>query len=222
MSTRERPADRGARIAKADLERIGSELRNARVAAGLSLAAVAAAVRMSGSHVARIERGLVPTASVLQLATIGAVVGLDVRIRAYVGGDPLRDAGQARLLQRLLAILGPQLRMRLEVPLPNPGDQRAWDGWISGFVEVGHGRALAVEGESRFTDAQAQIRRLILKMRDAAVDQVLLVIADTPSNRAAVRSAGPILGGTFPVSARSAKAALRAGRHPGGSALILL
>jgi transcriptional regulator with XRE-family HTH domain len=71
--------------------RIGDELRRARVGAGLSLRFVGARIGRSPTRVMRIERGLVPEVSVRQLARIGAVVGLDVRTRAYPGGDPVRD-----------------------------------------------------------------------------------------------------------------------------------
>lgn len=57
---------------------------------------------MSATHVMRVERGLVPNVSVRLLARIGSVVGLDVRIRAYPGPDPIRDAAQTRLLGRLI------------------------------------------------------------------------------------------------------------------------
>ena len=221
MPTRERPVDRGARQARADLLRVGSELRLGRVIAGLSLSAVSGSVGISASQIARIERGLVPTASVTQLARIGAVVGFDVRLRAYPGSDPLRDAGQTRVLERLRSRLHSSLSLRLEVPLPIAGDLRAWDAWIDGFVEAGS-RGLPVEAETRLIDAQAQIRRITLKMRDADVESLLLVISDTPSNRTAVASARVLLNAMFPISSRRAFAALAAGRHPGGSALLLI
>jgi transcriptional regulator with XRE-family HTH domain len=222
MPSRERPVDRGARRAHSDLLRLGAELRQGRVSAGLSLAAVSGAVGISAAHIARIERGLVPTAGVAQIARIGAVVGLDVRVRAYPGPDPLRDAGQLRLIDRFRSHLHPQLRLRLEVPLPIVGDSRAWDAWIDAFAGALGPESLPVEAETRMTDAQAQIRRIMLKARDAGVDHVLIVIADTPANRAAVAAARGLIAGSFPVSPRKALAALAAGRHPGGSALIFI
>ena len=106
----------------------------------------------------RIERGLVPEVSVRQLARIGAVVGLDVRTRAYPGGDPVRDIAQVRLLQRLTARLGPDLVFRAEVPLPIEGDQRSWDGWISNFQRSGQWAGmggLPIDAETRLHDVQA-------------------------------------------------------------------
>ena len=64
--------------------RVGADLRQHRVSAGLALREVGRRVGMSPSQVSRIERGLAP--SVVTSASwpvIGAVVGLDVRARTY-------------------------------------------------------------------------------------------------------------------------------------------
>lgn len=223
MPTRDRPVDRGTRLGRMDLIRTGVEIRAARVAAGLSLREVGRAVGLSAAQLSRFERGFATGTSVIQTARIGAVVGLDVRLRTHPGMDPLRDAGQVRLLARLWPRLDPRLRVRTEVPLPIPGDQRSWDGWISG-LQAGDGSVagLPVEAETRFVDAQAQLRRLHLKMRDGAAESVLLIIADTRANRASVDAAGMVMTESFPISPRRALAALRAGRHPGGSAVVFL
>lgn len=81
---------------------------------------------------------------------------------------------------------------------------------------------MPVEGETRIIDAQGQIRRITLKMRDSGIDHVLLVVADTPAHRQAVVSAQVIIAESFPISARKAVAALAAARHPGGSALLFI
>lgn len=223
MPSRERPVDRGDRMARADLARIGAESRTARVSAGLSLAAVGDAVGLSRSQLSRIERSLAPSATVAQLVRIGAVVGLDVRIRAYPGGDPIRDVGQIRLLDRFRRRLAADLRFRTEVPLPIVGDLRAWDGWIEGLEgESSSATGLAVEAETRIADFQAQSRRIVLKMRDGGVDHVLMVVADTRANRAAIAAARSAVTEMFPISARRALGALAAGAHPGGSALVFL
>lgn len=173
----------------------------------------------------RIERGLVPEVSVRQIARIGAVVGLDVRTRAYPGGDPVRDIAHVRLIQRLTSRLDPDLVFRAEVPLPIEGDQRSWDGWISNLPESGEGAGrgwLPVDAETRLHDVQALLRRLTLKLRDSGQEHVLLVIADTRSNRHAVAASAYILAAMFPIQPRHALARLASGRHPGGSALVFL
>lgn len=144
-------------------------------------------------------------------------------MRTYLGPDPLRDAGQVRLLARLRSSLHPSLSMRLEVPIPRAGDPRAWDAWIAGFIEASaRQEGLPVEGESQIADAQAQIRRITLKMRDSAVHHVLVVVADTPANRNAVAAARAIIADSCPISPRKAMAALALGQHPGGSALVFI
>jgi transcriptional regulator with XRE-family HTH domain len=210
-------------MARADLARIGAESRAARVSAGLSLAVVGDAVGLSRSQLSRIERSLAPSATVVQLVRIGAVVGLDVRVRAYPGADPLRDVAQIRLLDRFRRRLSANVTFRTEVPLPIVGDQRAWDGWIDGLSgHTGETRGLAVEAETRIADLQAQSRRLVLKMRDGGADDIVLIAADTRANRSAIAAAQNAVTELFPISARRALTALAAGVHPGGSALVLL
>ena len=111
--------------------------------------------------------------------------------------------------------------MRTEVPLPIDGDQRAWDAVIKGFLESPTA-ALPAEAETRIHDFQGQTRRIALKCRDAGMDNMLLVVAGTRSNRIAVASAGAAVRELLPVPARWAVRALTAGKHPGGSALIFL
>ena len=220
MSTRERPIDRGRRLATADRLRIGHDLRVARQIRGLSVHVIGVAAGMSGAHVGRIERGVVPTVSLDQLARLGAVVGLDIRVRAYPGPVRVRDAAQVALLGRLRARLPHGIGFRTEVPLPIPGDQRAWDASIDHLRGVA--ALLPVEAESRLIDGQAQIRRIMLKLRDSGLEHVLVVVADTRRNREALAIAGTTLVTAFPVPPRRALAALSTGQHPCGSAIVLL
>lgn len=220
MPDRERAADRGSRVARRDLVTLGADLRTARIMAGKTLRDVGRAVGMSYTNVGRIERAALPSATVTQVARIGAVVGLNVRLRAYPGPTPLRDAGQIALFDRFRARLSPTLVLRTEVPLDIEGDLRAWDAVIVGFEP--DAEPLHAEGETRLYDAQAQLRRIALKARDSGLDTVLLVIADTPRNRAAVRAAGQMIAEGYPIPRRAALAALAAGRHPGGSALVFV
>ena len=101
--------------------------------AGKTLREVGKSAGLSYSQVGRIERAALPNASAVQLAKVGAVVGLDVRLRAFPGPVPLRDAGQIALLDRLRKAIAPTLTMRTEVALPIQGDLRAWDAVIGGF-----------------------------------------------------------------------------------------
>jgi transcriptional regulator with XRE-family HTH domain len=195
----------------------GTEIRNARLAAGLSLGEVGRAVKLSYSQVGRIERAEHPSVSVRQLAQIGSVVGLDLGVRFYPGGSPLRDAAHLALIDRFRACLADTLILRTEVALPESGDQRAWDGMI-----FGAGEPIGVEAETRLSDVQALERRTALKARDGGVSRVILVIAATRGNRRAVHEATASLAAAFPIPGRLAIRALAAGRDPGGSALVLI
>jgi hypothetical protein len=215
MPTRDGPVARAVRIAAEDQLRVLAELARAQRSAGLSDQDVGRACRMSRWTVARIVDGR-RRASVVELAAIGATVGRDIRLHAYPAGDPIRDAGQQRLLDRLRARLHPSLAMPTEVPLPIGSDLRAWDAMIRG---VDWRRP--AEAETVLHDIQALERRLALKVRDGGVDGVILVIADTQRNRRALIAAPGSFSG-FDRNARGVLSALAAGRDPGGSSLILL
>jgi transcriptional regulator with XRE-family HTH domain len=215
MVARVGPIRATLRLAETDDARVRSELRDARLRSGLSRETVGRAIGLPRSVVERIEAGSRRTTST-EYAMFGAVVGLDVRIRAYPAGDPIRDAGQARLLERLRRNLHPGLRWQTEVPLPIDGDRRAWDAVISG-----RGWHLAVEAETVLTDVQAVERRLHLKRRDGGIDHVLLLVAETARNRQALRASPGSLADLVG-RPRDVLAALRAGRAPATDAIVLL
>jgi transcriptional regulator with XRE-family HTH domain len=178
---------------------------------------VAKALGVSHSWVWRIEQGESTNASLLDLARALAVVGLELSVRAYPAGSPLRDTAHARLLERLRHRLGTGVSWRTEVPLPNPGDLRSWDAVVS-LAEI----RIGVEAETRVRDGQELERRLALKRRDGGVDRVILLLGDTRANRAfVVERAGSLKAG-FPVEGRAALAALRRGLDPGGDAIVLV
>jgi hypothetical protein len=152
----------------------------------------------------------------VEVACLAAAVGLNVRLRAFPGGDAIRDAGQAHLLQRFRSRLHPALAWSTEVPLPIPGDLRAWDALIRG-----PGWRIGVEGETVLDDVQAIERRLALKERDGEVDRVILLVADTMRNRRAL-AATPAAFSDLPVRTRAVLAALRVGRDPGRSGIVIL
>jgi transcriptional regulator with XRE-family HTH domain len=217
VASRERPADRGVRVAGQSVARVGADIRLARRNAGLSLAVVGRAARLSNAHISRLERGLVPSVSVLALGRVAAVVGLDLSIKTYPGGDPIRDAAQIHEIAAFGVLLHPMLRWATEVPLPATGDARAWDGLVAG-----PGWRHGVEVETQPRDAKALVRRLRLKERDGQVDGVILVLPATRLTRAFVRAAAPELRGAFPISGPLALERLRAGVDPGGSAVVVL
>lgn len=220
MATHERPADRGRRKARDLLRRLGQDHRQARVAAGLSLRAVAATSQTSQSRLWRFEHGLIEHISVADVGAWCAVVGLDVAFRGYPSGDPLRDRAQRDVLERLRVRLHADLIWRTEVPLPIVGDLRAWDGAIMG--QRPKPWAARVEAETNISDGQALERRLGLKLRDDPVGHLILLVADTRNNRAALKILTPGLQSLFTLPPRRMLAALREGLDPGGNGIIVL
>ena len=220
MGTRERPGDRGRRRVRAAVLRLGEEHRIARVGAGLSLRDTAAASGSSRSQLSRFERGAIDRASITDLGAWFAVLGLDLVIKAYPAGDPIRDRAQLALLERLRGRLHQSLRWRTEVPLPIPGDLRAWDAEVRGHRPKPW-RA-RIEAETRIADGQALERRLALKLRDDPGGHLILLVSDTRANRAALRSMGTALRDLLPLETRAILSALVAGRDPGGSGVVIL
>ena len=145
-----------------------------------------------------------------------STIGLELVLRAYPAGDPIRDAGQQRLLDRLRRHIHASLRCRTEVPLPTHGDLRAWDMLIDGAMW-----RIAVEAETVLDDLQALERRLRRKQRDGGMEHVILLVADTRRNRRAIAAAPAAFAG-FSRDARATLAALRAGQDPGRSAIVFL
>jgi transcriptional regulator with XRE-family HTH domain len=198
------------------------EAEAARLASGTSYAAIGRALRLAPAQVAQILRGRSPSLSIVRAAQVLEAVGLELSAKAYVGGPPLRDRAHLALLARLRSRSNPDLTWREELPVIEVAvaghvDHRAWDAGIDGI-----GVRVRVEAETHVGDAQALERRLALKQRDGHEACVLLLLSDTRHHRTLLREAGHGLRAAFPVPQRAALSALRAGRSPGGNALVLL
>jgi len=217
VATRERRIDRGADTSRRLRTAIGAEIRIARRGCGLALRDVAGVVGCSPATLSRLERGLMVNVSVDLLARVAATVGLDLSVRVFPGGQPLRDAAQIALLAAFRARLHPGIRWSTEVPLPIQGDLRRWDGMIS----AGEWRN-GVEAETAARDWQALAGRIELKRRDGRVDGVILVLPETRRTRAFLQAAATFTPSVFPVPARQVLARLAAGQDPGGSGIVVL
>ena len=216
MPSRERSVDRASARARAIVAELGRELHEARLDRAISLTDLSHAARLSPSQISRIERGLTPNLGVPQIARLLAAVGLDFSARAYPAGEPIRDVAHVRLLASLRARLHPSLTWLTEVPLPIPGDLRAWDAVIAGRTwRVG------VECETRPRDVQALERRIALKERDGGLHNIVLLLRDSEHNRRIVRSSSGLVA-RFPLPGARALALLAAGDPPGGNAIIRL
>jgi transcriptional regulator with XRE-family HTH domain len=210
--------DRADRRVASNLIRVGGELRTARLTAGLTQSQVARVAHISTTELSRIEHGKAPWATLSALNAFAAAVGLDLWAKTYPGGEPLRDIAHLRLSDAFRALLGPELVVRAEVPIGDPRDLRAWDLTLT---EPG-GRSCGTELETRLMDAQDQLRRLTRKIADGGLDRVLLILADTPANRASLQAAAGLLSITFAINDLAAFEALRQGRIPPRDALILV
>jgi transcriptional regulator with XRE-family HTH domain len=217
VGTRERRVDAGAVRGRALTATVLAELRTARRDRGLGGADIARQIGMSQSQYSRIERGLTSSLSIELAAALLAAVGLDLSVRSYPGGEPLRDAAHVALLRRFKAEVHRSLRVLTEVAFPQPGDRRAWD-----VVVLGRDWRHGVEAETRPRDRQALERRLALKMRDGDVSSMSLLLLDSRYNRDFVRANEDVLRDRFPLPGRRALEALRDGSDPGGSSIILL
>jgi transcriptional regulator with XRE-family HTH domain len=196
---------------------VTAEAREARLSAGLGQDDVAQALGISRSQYSRIERGASRDLTIDRATRLFAILGLDLSVRTYPTGDPIRDAAQVALLGRLRERCHPSIRWRTEVPFPIAGDLRAWDA-----TAICPAFRAGVEAETRIRDAQALDRRMALKERDGEMDRLILVVLDSRSNRLALRSAEEVLRARFPVPGVRALALLGAAVDPGGNALIVL
>lgn len=219
MRPSERAFDRGSRHGERLLQTVADELQGQRLASGLSQEQVATTAHLSRSTLSRIETGKRHATSVVEISQVAAVLGLDLVVRLYPGGEPLRDTAQLSRIRTLLQDLGHPLRYRTEVPRPPaPGrlELRAWDAVIEGGA-----MRTTVEVEMRIRDSQALERRLSLKRRDDPTGRFVLVVADTRTNRR-VFADHPELFPDLPRLARAAVlAAVRAGQHPPTGVVLL-
>jgi transcriptional regulator with XRE-family HTH domain len=218
MTARNRRLDRALHRSRELVELAAREVLLARETAGLSQAAAARAVGMSPSEFGRVERALHRNVTLEQLCRASAAVGLKASLRFYPDGDPVREVGQARLLERLRGRVNARIPWRTEVPLHTISDLRSWDAQLW-FPDCGVG----IEAETRIHDGQATWRRCAAKLRDdPTIAHVILLIADTPSNRRAVTAIRELLRPELPLDTRAILTAIGTGRCPGASGIVFL
>lgn len=196
---------------------IGREIRDARLDGGISQRRAAVQVGMSHTQFGRIERGQVRKVTVGQLCRACAAVGLMLHVRAMPGADLALDSGQLAVLGRLRRELPASVPVRTEVPIPLPGDRRAWDAVLGLSPEEA-----AVEVEARLRNLQGLERRCALKLRDSGIRVLVLLLADTPHNRRMLELHREDLRASFPLDTGQVMAALRAGTTPMASGIVVL
>lgn len=214
MSPRESQRTRGLLRAGRVVRSTGTDLRAWRHEAGLTQREVASAAGISRSLLGRIELGRAHDLSLRIASVLFAVLGHELALKGYPVGEPIRDAGQLRMLGRLRPRVHSLFRWTTEAPMPIPGDLRAWDARLDGPASVG------IEAETRLTDLQQVLRRIALKQRDSGVDRVILLVANTHHNRAVVEGSIAALRQSLPLDTRETLFALGAGRDPGANGLV--
>lgn len=217
MPARRRAVELAAARGREAVLLIGRELDLAAQNLGLSYAAIGRDVGLSSPQVARVAHGAAPSLTIVQASELLASVGLDLSIRTFPTGRPMRDGSHLSLLARFHEHLHPSLTWRTEVPVSRTGDLRAWDAVVAGLDW-----SFGVEAETRLRDWQAFERRISLKLRDGSVDGVVVLVWSTRQNRSVLRSLGSSALAGFPVAGSRAIELLRAGVQPPGSTLILL
>jgi hypothetical protein len=89
-------------------------------------------------------------------------------------------------------------------------------------VISGTAGSVGLEAISRLTDAQAQVRSVLLKQEALGLDRMILVLADSRHNRAAVRDAAPTLVPAFGLTTRDLLRALRGGLLPSANGVMFV
>jgi transcriptional regulator with XRE-family HTH domain len=216
MPTTERLRYIGARRGQRLAGQIGDEVRHARLTLGLSQSRVGEVVGVSKATISRLERGQRPHSTIVTLASVARVVGLDLVAQCYPAPTRLRDAAHAHLIARFLARIPPDVKRILEAPI-RPGDLRAWDVLLRvASTTVG------VAAETRLRDLQALLRREQLKQADGGVTRLLLLVAATKHNRQTLAEFRPLIREALPLTSREVMAALGRSEAPPGSGLVLL
>jgi hypothetical protein len=216
MSAREGAGQRGRRHGRRLLHEAVEEFHLARLAGSITQERIGKALDRSDAWVSWTESGQNEALSVVQLSQLLACVGLQLSLRAYPAGRGIRDDAQAAVLERFASLVVPPWSWATEVPMPIPGDLRAWDGVLRGTCRIG------VDVETRVRDVQALDRRVMLKLRDSGLDRAIVVLPNTRSNRAMLASTAESLRSNYPIPGRVALRAIRQGMDPGGNAIIVL
>jgi transcriptional regulator with XRE-family HTH domain len=198
----------------------GRSSGNKRVEIGISQQQVAIAAGIARLSYLRIERGGMSNLPIMTASRVAAVLGLDLAVRAYPGVGSMRGAADTARLARVMQCEAPPLSFANEVPLPQgpdlPFEQRAWDAMVSG-----RDKRTGFEMEMRIRDGQALERRIELKRRDDPVDGVVLLLADTKTNRDAINGNLGLFPGMTRLTFRELARLLRSGQHPPSSLVFV-
>jgi transcriptional regulator with XRE-family HTH domain len=201
--------------------KLGREIRAARRSRGMSQRDVAALAKTSQPTISRLEHGSAET-TIGTLAAAGAAIGLDLSLRLFpTDRSPLRDRGQARMIETILQRSSTLWHPATEVAVAaDPSDRRAIDLVLASALEV-----LAIEVQREFADLQSETRqhlakRDVLQMHERRPVRYVLALPDTHRMHQLVRDHAVLMQTLFPMSSRKAWRAIRSGEPLGGDALL--
>lgn len=162
-------AESTAHLRRVEL-RVGEQVRGLRRDAGVSLSALAEAVGVHRTHVARIEAGTAHP-SLKVLSAIGIALGAEIGIRYFSGVRPrLHDRFQAPMIETLLSDVDDRWHAEVEVPVTTPR---------RGVIDVVLDDSLSTTTVS--TEAYSQIGRLEEQIRWAQEKALALATSRTPA-----------------------------------------
>jgi transcriptional regulator with XRE-family HTH domain len=221
VAFRRRAVDAGRERARYLRGRFGTELRAARIAAGLTQSLMAGRAGVSQSFASAVERGT--RGATLDVACrLVAAVGCELRMRLYpADGVSLRDSGQIGLAQGIIARAHSSWHARMEVPI-SPADRRAADLVLEGSDEILH-----VEIERSVVDLQAQLRSANLKRDQLATRydrpiRLIIAVPERATTRRIVRQLDPLLKRTFRIGSRKITQAICYGGAVGGDGFLFV
>jgi transcriptional regulator with XRE-family HTH domain len=217
MATRESSAQRGRRRGTAVQGRLLAELRQARVSADVSQREIAARLGWSQAEYWRMESGTTANIGLVDLAAVASLLGLEISAGLHPVGDAILDRGHQAVIARFQNLLGPSWRTFAEAPLPGIGDMRAWDLLLRIESQI-----VGVEAETRIRDVQMIVRKVRLRERDGGVDEILLVLGATRTNRRLVAELKGALGQRYNTPPQSILTSLREGIVVPGSGVLLI
>jgi transcriptional regulator with XRE-family HTH domain len=217
MATRETPAAVGRRAGLAIKRHVLSEIRAARMAAGVSQRAIARTLGWTQTEYWRFENDLV-AGDIVKLSQAAAVCGLELTASIYPKGEPLRDRGQLKLIARFRSMLAATWHVRIEAPFPMLGDLRSWDV----LIRLGSVYRVGVEAETRVRDIQELVRRIRQRELHGGVNEILVILSDSAHNRRIVGQLREALGERYTTSPQVLRDVLRIGTLLPGSGVILL
>jgi transcriptional regulator with XRE-family HTH domain len=212
-SVRRSAIQRGDRELQRTAFRFAEDFRELRLRVGVSQGAVAMAIGVDRSVITRIERAD-PSVSLAIRSRACAVLGADFRMQLYhERGAMIYDAAHARIVERLVGMVGVGWRIELERSLPI---RRSIDACL--FSR----RCIVLnEVETRVRRLE-EIQRELHAKRDAVVEQfgsdrpvhVVLVIPPTHRHRAIVRDHAAQLAAAFPARSPAIRSALADAAQP--------